>query len=162
MPPGGGVAQVLEAIASADCNRMSRELPCSAHGPGLVRLCTRHCGGNEHREKKMHACAIRTCFRLVDASVDSLVFGVGARLIQRPIRERSLQLLFVHSVPERGALRDDRCRNSLRSPLLTGRIHIEYASLLASFSPDFKRTFYSAFVKLDVLFYPEAGLFESI
>ena len=114
------MAQVLEAIASADCNRMSRELPCSAHGPGLVRLCTRHCGGNEHREKKMHACAIRTCFRLVDASVDSLVFGVGARLIQRPIRERSLQLLFVHSVPERGALRDDRCRNSLRPPLLYG------------------------------------------
>jgi hypothetical protein len=39
----------------------------------------------------------------------------------------------------------------------TGHIHIEYASLLAFFSPDFKRTFYSAFVKLDVLFYPEAG-----
>jgi hypothetical protein len=38
----------------------------------------------------------------------------------------------------------------------TGHIHIEYASLLAFFSPDFKRTFYSAFVKLDVLFYPEA------
>jgi hypothetical protein len=39
----------------------------------------------------------------------------------------------------------------------TGHIHIEYASLLAFFSPDFKRTFYSAFVKLDVLFYPEAA-----
>ena len=46
--------------------------------------------------------------------------GVGVRLIQRHIREPSLQLLFVHSVRERGALRDDRCRNSLRSPLLTG------------------------------------------
>ena len=39
----------------------------------------------------------------------------------------------------------------------TGHIHMEYASLLAFFSPDFKRTFYSAFVKLDVLFYPEAA-----
>ena len=144
MSPGGGAAQAPQALASADCDRMSRELPCSAaHGPGLVRLCTRHCGGNEHREKKMHACAIRTCFRLVDASVDSLVFGVGARLIQRPIRERSLQLLFVHSVPERGALRDDRCRNSLRPPLLYGPHSYGVASLLAFFSPDFKRTFYS-------------------
>jgi hypothetical protein len=55
------------------------------------------------------------------------------------------------------------CRNAARCEMTvagiryarrfyTGHIHMEYASLLAFFSPDFKRTFYSAFVKLDVLF----------
>jgi hypothetical protein len=46
------------------------------------------------------------------------VLGVGVRHIHRHILEPSLGLLFVHRVRERGALRADRCRNSLRSPLL--------------------------------------------
>ena len=66
----------------------------------------------------MHGRGISTCFGQLDVVFESPVLGVGVRHIHRHILEPSLGLLFVHRVRERGALRADRCRNSLRSPLL--------------------------------------------
>ena len=66
----------------------------------------------------MHARGIWTCFGLLDVVFESPVLGVGVRLIHRHVLEPSLGLLFVHRVRDRGTLRADRCRNSLRSPLL--------------------------------------------
>ena len=66
----------------------------------------------------MHGRGISTCFGQLDVVFESPVLGVGVRHIHRHILEPSLGLLFVHRVRERGALLADRCRNSLRSPLL--------------------------------------------
>ena len=66
----------------------------------------------------MQARGISTCFGLLEVVFESPVLGVGVRHIHGHILEPSLGLLFVHRVRERGALRADRCRNSLRSPLL--------------------------------------------
>ena len=145
MSPGGGAAQAPQALASADCDRMSRELPCSAaHGPGLVRLCTRHCGGNEHREKKFctHArfgpvsvwwtpASTRWCLASVCVSSRGL-FASGL-------------FSFCSSIACRNAARCEMTVAGIRYArrFYTGHIHMEYASLLAFFSPDFKRTFYS-------------------
>ena len=145
MSPGGGAAQVLQALASADCDRMSRELPCSAaHGPGLILLCTRHCGGNEHREKKFctHArfgpvsvwwtpASTRWCLASVCVSSGGL-FASGL-------------FSFCSSIACRNAARCEMTVAGIRYAcrFYTGHIHMEYASLLAFFPPDFKRTFYS-------------------
>ncbi len=115
MSPGVGAAQVLQALASADCDRMSRALLLMDQGRFACALVT----AAEMSTVRRNLARMRDS-DLFPSGGDSLVLGVGVRLIQRPIRERSLQLLFVHSVPERGALRDDRCRNSLRPPLLYG------------------------------------------
>ena len=135
MSPGGGVAQVLQALASADCNRMSRELPCSAaHGPGLVRLCTRHCGGNEHREKKFctHArfgpvsvwwtpASTRWCLASVCVSSRGL-FASGL-------------FSFCSSIACRNAARCEMTVAGIRYArrFYTGHIHMEYASLSVFF-----------------------------
>ena len=108
----------------------------------------------------MQARGISTCFGLLDVVFESPVLGVGVRHIHRHILEPSLGLLFVHRVRERGALLADRCRNSLRSPLLTGplslwnihrllRFFLNYSYIL-----NFKRTLLFRFVKLDFLFHP--------
>ena len=66
----------------------------------------------------MQARGIWTCFGLLEVVFECPVLGVSVRHIHRHILEPSLALLFVHRVWECGALRADRCRNSLRSPLL--------------------------------------------
>ena len=135
MSPRGGVAQVLQALASADCDRMSRELPCSAaHGPGLVRLCTRHCGGNEHREKKFctHArfgpvsvwwtpASTRWCLASVCVSSRGL-FASGL-------------FSFCSSIACRNAARCEMTVAGIRYArrFYTGHVHMEYASLLRFF-----------------------------
>ena len=91
-------------------------LCCRGHGRFSCALIFETAGALE--ERKMHARGIWTCFGLLEVVFESPVLGVGVRLIHRHIREPSLGLLFVHRVRKRGALRADRCRNSLRSPLL--------------------------------------------
>jgi hypothetical protein len=68
----------------------------------------------------MHGRGIWTCFGQLDVVFESpaSLLCVGVRLIHRHILEPPLGLLFFHRVRERGTLRADRCRNSLRSPLL--------------------------------------------